>query len=94
MANWTSKTAGSKNPVALGDRPAPVSIYQNNITVEGSWVEPLTINPQNGRTISNVTLAMPHAGIVAAAALKDNKLLQVASKDSGPGTNVSSATLS
>ena len=87
MSNWSSKSAANTKPVALQDRPAPVSIYQNNVTVEGSWIEPLTITSQNNRTVSNVTLAMPHAGLVAAAALQDNHLLQVTT-DTGSSTSV------
>ena len=35
----------------------------------------------HGRTITNISMAMPHTGVVAAAALRDNKLPQVENAD-------------
>ena len=76
MANWTQLTNKNAN-VPLASRPLPMAQLNDNITVQGSWVEPVSIATIDNRTVTNVSMAIPHAGIVAASALESNRLLQV-----------------
>ena len=67
-SDWT-KVRGEGNVTA---RPKPVGLFYDNTTVTGSWLQNLTedmttVSDRFGRIINNITMAMPHAGIFAAA---------------------------
>jgi len=63
------------------DRPSPVTqFYENNTRVESSWIgsDGTEISPQmHGRIVNNVTLAVPHIGVAAAARDSRNGILQL-----------------
>jgi hypothetical protein len=51
-------------------RPNPVGLLYDNTTVIGSWMHPhnmTELSARHGRIINNITMAMPHAGVFAAA---------------------------
>lgn len=52
-------------------RPKPVGLLYDNTTVIGSWLSQAenmtTVSERFGRIINNISMAMPHAGIFAAA---------------------------
>ena len=51
-------------------RPKPVGLLYDNTTVTGSWLKNenmTTISDGFGRIINNISMAMPHSGIFAAA---------------------------
>ena len=82
--NQSSRTGDG---VSIQDRPIPTAMLNDNVTVHGEWIEPINVFSQDDRIVSNVSMVMPHAGIVAASALAENRLLQV------EGTSVSSGIL-
>ena len=71
-----SSGAGTKD---LRTRPLPVAMVFDNTTVQGSWIhieDMTTTSNRYGRIVNNITMAMPHAGIVAAARDPINNILQ------------------
>lgn len=67
-----------------GARPLPVAMFNDNVTVTGSWVNDYlqnAVTSQNGRIINNVSMAMPHTGLAAASSLSQNGLIQVQNAD-------------
>lgn len=60
-------------------RPDPVGLLYDNTTVTGSWLgaENMTeLSDRYGRIINNITMAMPHAGVFAAARDPINRIRQ------------------
>ncbi|KAI4734327.1 hypothetical protein E4T50_15136 [Aureobasidium sp. EXF-12298] len=70
----------------FSDRPSPVTqFYENNTRVVSSWVQSDDDNLKNwsryGRVVDNVTLAVPHIGVVTAAQDSRNGILQLEDLD-------------
>lgn len=61
-------------------RPGAVGLLYDNTTVSGSWINQENMTETslkfNGRIINNISLAMPHAGIFAAARDPINSIMQ------------------
>ncbi len=82
MGVWTTINFNGSNLVRnLKERPAGTASLNGNITLYGSWIETEHSNvtahfEDTGRIINNVTLAMPHPGVAAAAAVPLNGILQ------------------
>lgn len=60
-------------------RPNPSATMHDNTTVVGSWIEVKNmteLSRKHGRMINNVTAAMPHAGVFAAARNPINNIRQ------------------
>lgn len=60
-------------------RPNPVGLLHDNTTVTGSWINKVNmadVSARHGRIINNVTMAMPHSGVFAAAREPLNGILQ------------------
>ena len=71
---------------SVSARPLPVAMFNDNVTITGSWVNNdlhIPVTNQDGRAINNVSMAMPHAGPVAASSLPENGLIQVQNADVG-----------
>ncbi|TVY36497.1 hypothetical protein LSUB1_G006791 [Lachnellula subtilissima] len=65
----------------LSQRPQAPALIFDNTTVTGSWIMTETSNvsaayKNHSRIINNVTMAMPHAGVIAAARQERNAILQ------------------
>jgi hypothetical protein len=64
----------------LSRRPRPVGILYDNTTVQGSWinVQNMTeLSAKHGsRIVNNVSMAMPHSGVFAAARDPLNNIMQ------------------
>ena len=74
-ASWGNATRGS------GARPPGTALFRENTTVTAPWIEQNTTDParwfrQTGWTVNNVTLAMPHVGVVSAARDPANRIIQ------------------
>lgn len=73
--------SGQAGLTLLG-RPPVTGSLSGNTSVVGSWIETANSDMQSastqygGRIINNVTLAMPHAGIIAVASDKKNAVFQ------------------
>ncbi|KFA50027.1 hypothetical protein S40293_06833 [Stachybotrys chartarum IBT 40293] len=80
MANWTlyNQTDTSTD---LTDRPSGTMLLYDNTTMYSTWIETQYSDvaeqfERTGHVINNVTMAMPHPGIYAAATDPVNKILQ------------------
>lgn len=63
----------------LTARPNAIGMLYGNTTVEGSWINVRDMAADSkkfGRIINNVTMAMPHAGVSAAAQDPSNNIIQ------------------
>lgn len=58
-------------------RPSGYALHQDNITITAPWINQRNITAVNGtRWVNEVTMAMPHIGVVQAATDSNNKLIQ------------------
>jgi hypothetical protein len=80
METWAilnkNGTGASPN---ITDRPQAVAMLFDNTTVQGNWIMPSNMSAnseQFRRIVTNVTMAMPHAGIFAAARDPKNGIMQ------------------
>ena len=84
LSNWTYNIARGIGTDDLSKRPMPVAMLYDNTTVQGRWihVENMTNISQNfstsnySRIVTNVTMAMPHAGVFAASRDSINNIMQ------------------
>jgi hypothetical protein len=63
----------------LAHRPPPVGTLYDNTTVQGSWINIANMTDDSnkfGRMVNNVSLAMPHSAVYAAATNSRNRILQ------------------
>lgn len=82
MTTWTNI---NENGTSIFDdliqRPAGTTLLYDNTTMSSSWIETEHSNvtghfEKYSRIINNVTLALPHPGVYAAATSKENGILQ------------------
>ncbi|KAL4922071.1 hypothetical protein BDW62DRAFT_76928 [Aspergillus aurantiobrunneus] len=80
LHDWSLVTEGHKpSSTDLAARPRPTGSMHDNTTVEGSWIDRADmaeLSNRYGRVVHNVTAAMPHGGIIAAANHPDNAIIQ------------------
>ncbi|PNY25376.1 Uncharacterized protein TCAP_04685 [Tolypocladium capitatum] len=82
MDDWTNVyRSGSTDGDGLGGRPNGTTLLYDNTTMTSSWIEMQYSNvtahhETYGRIVNNVTLAMPHPGVYAAAKNRINGILQ------------------
>ncbi|PQE16780.1 MCM2 3 5 family protein [Rutstroemia sp. NJR-2017a BBW] len=77
---------GKGNSSKLAERPNVTAMLYDNTTVTGAWVDTeysdIAANYQKyNRIINNVTMAMPHSGVIAAASDHVNNILQPSDLD-------------
>ncbi|KXG45649.1 uncharacterized protein PGRI_034160 [Penicillium griseofulvum] len=80
ISQW-GQLVGSNNETSrqLQKRPPPTGSLWDNTTVTGSWIDiqdTSTLSKKHNRMINNITMAMPHGGIPAAAMNTKNNLKQ------------------
>ena len=84
LASWTgfaNTTSGSDD---LRHRPFAYSLVSDNTTVTGPWIEienMTVVSDAYHRTINNISLAMPHAGVIDAIFNPVNRILQPKAND-------------
>ena len=82
LTTWQNISVGGVGVSSdIAERPRPPAMLYDNTTVTGSWVQPQFSNmtalyEQYNRVINNVTMSMPHAGILTAAHDPINGILQ------------------
>jgi hypothetical protein len=82
VSTWAAVNKnGTGESVNILERPQAQGMLYDNTTVTGSWIMPnssnmTTANTKYSRIINNVTMAMPHAGIFAAAREPSNNIMQ------------------
>ncbi|KAL4875706.1 hypothetical protein BJY04DRAFT_154368 [Aspergillus karnatakaensis] len=80
LHEWSLVTDGTRpSSTKPGSRPQPTGSVYDNTTVAGSWIDQADMSvlwQEYGRIVHNVTAAMPHGGIIAAANHPDNDINQ------------------
>ena len=82
MTTWTSiNENGTSVMDYMDERPPGNTLLYDNTTMTSDWIEKEHINvtahfEETSRIINNVTLALPHPGVYAAATLPKNGILQ------------------
>lgn len=79
MSRWTKIKESGNGTDVQKQRVAPYALYQQNTTVNGSWIQTIDtkeVSMQYNRIINNVTLAMPHAGVFQAALNPKSGIMQ------------------
>ena len=70
LSLWSAKQDPEKDYTNLNTRPRPVAVMNDSTSVEGSWihVQNMTeISMKYNRIINNISMAMPHTGVVGAS---------------------------
>ena len=76
--NWTKVALSGNGTHSISARPKGWALLNDNTTVTAPWIEqqePYLYSP-NGWFINNVTMAMPHAGVVSAGSDPANVIMQ------------------
>ena len=82
LGTWMESIGVGNGSLDMVKRPAPVAMLWDNTTVTGTWIQPPDALNMTGfstkwnRTANNVTMAMPHSGIVGAAKDPINGIVQ------------------
>jgi len=80
LTGWSRLVhGGNQTSDQLQLRPLPTASIGDNTTVAGSWIEIQNITElslKHGRMVNNITMAMPHSGIPAAAMDPKNDIRQ------------------
>ncbi|KAK2794883.1 hypothetical protein FQN51_000626 [Onygenales sp. PD_10] len=80
MTDWGRiANGGQENSTDLKLRIPPGGTWNDNTTIQGSWIhvqDTAEASRKHGRTINNVTVAMPHAGLLNASRDQINSLRQ------------------
>lgn len=80
MSYWAAQIqTGNASTVDQRYRPQGFGLFNENITVNGSWIHTIDtkkVSGDFGRAINNVTLAMPHSGVVQAGWDPKNNIMQ------------------
>ncbi|KAG6176425.1 hypothetical protein E4U34_004048 [Claviceps purpurea] len=84
MSTWADiKANGTSIVQKLKDRPTGKHLLNENITMTATWIDTdysnVTASSEKyGRIVNNVTMAMPHPGVHAAATAPENSIMQPA----------------
>jgi hypothetical protein len=80
MSYWATQIqTGNASTVDQRYRPQGFGLFNENITVNGSWISTINtkeVSTKFNRTVNNVTLAMPHTGVVQAGWDARNNIMQ------------------
>ncbi|KAL4954129.1 hypothetical protein BDW69DRAFT_163790 [Aspergillus filifer] len=80
LHSWTLVSEGKRpSTTDPAKRPLPTGSLHDNTTVSGSWIDRQNmteLSEKFGRHVHNITAAMPHGGIIAAANHPDNDIIQ------------------
>ncbi|KAH7061251.1 hypothetical protein B0J12DRAFT_542169, partial [Macrophomina phaseolina] len=77
LAEWDYRSKNKNQTIGTTteSRVPGYSQFHSDIQVNGTWLH-ITVSEHNGRVINNVSLAMPHAGVLGAATDDRNNILQ------------------
>lgn len=85
LADWTHEANTGNSSADQKKRPLGFGLLYENTTITAQWIDisdTTAVSKQHGRVINNVSLAMPHAGVFAAARNQENGILQPEELDS------------
>lgn len=74
---WTTMLGLGNSSINLVDRPPGYALYTDNTTIVAPWIRTQNVTAVNEtRFVNNVTMAMPHVGIIQAAQDPINRIVQ------------------
>ncbi|KAI9665720.1 MAG: hypothetical protein M1821_003654 [Bathelium mastoideum] len=79
LSQWSSFANSTEGSIDMKTRPAGVGQFNEFTDVTAAWVEMSNVTEASstfGRSVNNVSMAMPHAGVVQAAQDPINGILQ------------------
>jgi hypothetical protein len=85
LAEWDKVAVNGNGSSDLSRRPQGFGLLYENTTVTAQWVNianTAEVSKEYGRAINNVSLAMPHSGVFAAARDQRNGIMQPEELDS------------
>lgn len=85
LADWTTEAETGTSSSDQSKRPLGFGLLYENTTVTADWIDVINtteVSKHYKRAINNVSLAMPHAGVFAAARDQRNGILQPEELDS------------
>ncbi|KAJ4317725.1 hypothetical protein N0V94_004798 [Neodidymelliopsis sp. IMI 364377] len=85
LADWDTEVQRGNSSSDQNKRPKGFGLLYENTTVTAQWVDIVNtteVSQKHNRVINNVSLAMPHAGVFAAARDERNGILQPEELDS------------
>lgn len=81
LAQWTEFASSGNGSRDQYTRLPGWALLSDNITVTAPWIEQRPLQQEANWMINNVTMAAPHAGVVAAAADPTNEIMQPSELD-------------
>jgi hypothetical protein len=76
LAGWTDVVNNGSGSTDIAQRPKGYALHNDNTTVQGPWISQQNVTVIDGNFVNNVTLAMPHVGVIQAVNDPINDLLQ------------------
>lgn len=79
LSDWDLSARNGNGTVVQKLRPQGFGLLYENTTVSGQWIDIINtteVSKKYGRAVNNVTMAMPHSGVFAAARDQRNGILQ------------------
>lgn len=79
LAYWDTAASNGNGTSDQANRPPGFGLLYENTTVTAQWINIINtteVSKDHGRAINNVSLAMPHSGVFAAARDQRNGILQ------------------
>jgi hypothetical protein len=79
LAEWDKAAANGNGTTVQQKRPPGFGLLYENTTITAQWISVINtaeVSKKYGRAINNVSLAMPHSGVFAAAHDSRNGILQ------------------
>lgn len=76
LAQWTDFALSGNGTRAQDSRLPGWALFSDNITVSAPFIETMGLQQIGGWMVNNVTMAVPHPGVVAAAANPSNHIMQ------------------
>ncbi|KAL7773551.1 hypothetical protein CFE70_003516 [Pyrenophora teres f. teres 0-1] len=79
LSDWDVSARNGNGTSDLNLRPKGFGLLYQNTTVTGQWIDMVNtteVSRKFGRAINNITMAMPHSGVFAAARDQRNGILQ------------------
>jgi len=100
MQAWAAiNENGTGESTNITGRPQAAAILYDNTTVQGSWVmanysDTAANYDRFARIVNNVTMSMPHAGVLAAATDPVNNIMQPSELDGVGGYSIRASVVS
>jgi hypothetical protein len=94
LSTWTDLINNGSGGQTFDTRPTGYALHLDNTTISAPWIDRKNITELEGkpqRFVNNITMAMPHIGVIQAATDPRNKLMQPDDTD-GVQINIRAST--